>query len=196
MKQDYSSRFSIRTYKILPVELKAQVDAIDKESFSWATKQTPQERMVGKDKFCSGNDRIGSIVVQETNDVFGAVTILRRTIVFDGVSMVLGGIGGLCTRKDKRQKGVGKLLLAKAMDELRRAGSDIAYLCTDVMKEWMVTFYEKAGFIRLKHGHTYTGKSGKRYTDTDGMLAPVSSIKKFQRIATSEKVLDIGRGNW
>ena len=186
----------VSTYVSLPVKLKAQVDAIDKESFSWAAKQTPQERKVHKDKFCSGGDSIGHVVVQEQKNVIGAVSVLRRDIIFDGVSMVLGGIGGLCTRKDKRQKGVGKLLLAKAMDELRRSGCDIAYLCTDVTKEWMVRFYQKAGFIRIKQGHTYTGKSEKRYTDTDGMIAPVSSTEKFQRIATSEKVLDIGRGNW
>ncbi len=176
--------------------MKFEVDAIDKGSFSWVNKLTPEEFIIHKDKFCSKSDRIGYIIVQEENDVVGAVTMLRRTIVFDGVSMVLGGIGGLCTRKDKRKKGVGTLLLTRAMDELRREGCDIAYLCTDVSKDWMIRFYEKAGFVRLKRGHTYTGKSGKRYTDTDGMIAPVCSIEKFQRIATSEKVLDIGRGNW
>lgn len=187
---------NVQTYTTLPDELKTHVDAIGKESFSWVMKLTPQERIVHEDKFCSGSDRIGYIVMQEENDVVGVASALRRAIIVDGVPIVLGGIGGLCTREDKRQKGVGKLLLARAMDELRRAGCDIAYLCTDVTKEWMVRFYQKAGFIRIKQGHTYTGKSGKRYTDTDGMIAPVCSMEKFQRIATSEKILDIGRGNW
>ncbi len=187
---------NVEIHKTLPDKVKRQIDAIDKESFSWIMKLTPEERIVHKDKFCSGNDRIGYAIVQDKNDVIGAVTILRRTIVFDDVSMVLGGIGGLCTSKDKRQKGVGKLLLVKAMDELRRAGCDTAYLCTDVSKDWMVRFYEKAGFIRIQHGHTYTGKSGKRYTEFDGMVAPVCSTEKFQRIIMGEKALDIGRGNW
>lgn len=192
----YNGTMNVRTYTNLPIDVKTQVDAIDKESFSWALKQTPQERIIHKDKFCSGNDRIGYIVVQEKNEVIGAVSVLRRSIIFDGIPMKLGGIGGLCTRKDKRKNGIGTLLLTRAMDELRRARSDIAYLCTDVTKEWMVRFYQKAGFVRLKQGHTYIGKSGKRYTEFDGMVAPIRSIEKFQRVITSEKVLDIGRGNW
>ncbi len=66
----------------------------------------------------------------------------------------------------------------------------------DMESLWMVRFYEKAGFVRLPRGHTYSGKSGKRYSENDGMIAPVSSIEKFQRIITSEKLFDIGRGNW
>ncbi|OGG29194.1 hypothetical protein A2973_03625 [Candidatus Gottesmanbacteria bacterium RIFCSPLOWO2_01_FULL_49_10] len=186
----------VHIYVSLPDELKAQVDAIHKESFSWASNQTPQERMVGKDKFCSGDDRIGYVVVEEGNDVIGVVALLRRSILFENMTITLGGIGGLCTRKDKRNKGVGTLLLQKAMEELQRARCDIVYLCTDMTKEWMVKFYEKAGFIRIKRGHTYAGKSGKRYRETDGMIAPVRSVEKFQHIAASEKVLDIGRGNW
>lgn len=189
-------QFSIRVYVSLTAELKVQVEAIKKESFSWMAKLTSQERIVHEDKFCSGNDRIGYVVVQEGSDVIGAVTLLRRTIVFDGISMVLGGIGGLCTRNDKRKNGVGTLLLMQAMNELRHAGCDIGYLCTDVTKKWMVGFYQKAGFIPLKQEHTYTGKSGTRYTDTDGMVAPVCSRDTFQRIITSEKAFDIGRGNW
>lgn len=187
---------NVQTYRTLPDEVKLQVDAINTESFSWVAKLTPQKRIVHKDKFCSHNDRIGYIVVLEKNEVIGAVSVLRRTIIFDGIPMKLGGIGGLCTKKDKRKKGVGTLLLERAMDELRRAGCDIAYLCTDISKDWMVRFYEKAGFIRIQHGHTYTGKSGKRYTEFDGMIASVCSAEKFQRVVTSEKVLDIGRGNW
>lgn len=196
MKKDRTSRFHIRTYKILPDEIKHQVDAIDKESFSWVSSLAPKEFIAHKDKFCSGNDRIGYIVVQEGEAVIGAVTILRRTIVFDGVSMILGGIGGLCTRNDKRKNGVGTLLLTQAMDELHRAVCDIAYLCTDVSKGWMIRFYQKAGFVRLKQGHTYTGKSGKRYTELDGMVAPICSKELFQRIHLIKKPFDIGRGNW
>lgn len=187
---------NVQTYRTLPDEVKRQVDAIDKESFSWAYHQTPEERAVGKDKFCSKGDSMGFVVVEEKEDIIGAVNLFIRRITFQDISMSLGGIGGLCTRKDKRKNGVGTRLLTRAIEELRRARSDVAYLCTDVSKDWMVGFYEKAGFVRIKQGHTYTGKSGKRYTETDGMFAPVTSIEKFQRIISSDKVLDIGRGNW
>ncbi|MEK7141474.1 MAG: GNAT family N-acetyltransferase [Patescibacteria group bacterium] len=186
----------VHTYNILPAEIQAQVDAIDKESFAWAYHQTPEERAVGKDKFCSKGDRILFVTAEDTGDVIGVVELFQRVISFDGSSITLGGIGGLCTRKDKRKNGVGTLLLNKTIVELRRAGADIAYLCTEIEKEWMVAFYEKAGFVRLTRGHTYTGKSGKRYTEFDGMIAPVCTRETFQRIIASKKVLDIGRGNW
>lgn len=187
---------NVQTYRTLPDAVKRQVDAIDKESFAWAYHQTPEDRAVGKDKFCSKGDSTGFVVVEEKEDVIGAVNLFIRRITFEDIKMNLGGIGGLCTRKDKRKNGVGTLLLTRAIEELRRARSDVAYLCTDVSKDWMVRFYQKAGFVRLKQGHTYTGKSGKRYTEFDGMVAPVCSTEKFHRIIMSEKALSIGRGNW
>lgn len=187
---------NVHLYNILPAEIQAQVDAIDKESFAWAYHQTPEERAVGKDKFCSRGDRILSVVAEDARDVVGVVELFQRVISFDGSSITLGGIGGLCTRKDKRKNGVGTLLLKKAMEELRRSGADIAYLCTEVEKEWMVAFYEKAGFVRLRYGHTYVGKSGKLYTEFDGMIAPVCTEEIFQRISMIKQPFDIGRGNW
>lgn len=107
---------NVKTYIVLPIEIKAQVDAIDKESFSWVNELSPKEFIFHKDKFCSHNDKIGYVVVLEKNDVIGAVTLLRRAIMFDGILITLGGIGGLCTRQDKRKNGVGTLLLEKAME--------------------------------------------------------------------------------
>ncbi|MEK7544224.1 MAG: GNAT family N-acetyltransferase [Patescibacteria group bacterium] len=187
---------NVHTYKILPVKIKVQVDVIDTESFAWVNELPPEDFIIHKDKFCSHNDRIGYVVASEKNDVVGAITLLRRTIVLDGIPLILGGIGGVCTRNDKRKNGVGTMLVEKAMGELKRVGCDIAYLCTDVTKEWMVNFYQKFGFVRLVHGHTYTGKSGKRYTEFDGMIAPVCSKQLFQRIGMIKKPFDIGRGNW
>ncbi|MDP1721577.1 MAG: GNAT family N-acetyltransferase [Candidatus Gottesmanbacteria bacterium] len=192
----HPSHFMVHTYNVLPTTLSAQVEVIDKESFAWAYHQTLEERLVGRDKFCSSGDSIGYVVVEEKEEVIGAANMFARSITSDGVSMKLGGIGGLCTRKDKRKHGVGTELLNRAMQELRRNGVDIAYLCTEVEKEWMARFYEKVGFIRLAHGHTYTGKSGKRYTEFDGMIAPVCSQKIFQRISMIKQPFDIGRGNW
>ncbi|MBI5620954.1 GNAT family N-acetyltransferase [Candidatus Gottesmanbacteria bacterium] len=195
MRKDPFS-FSIRVCVSLPVIVKAQVEEIDRESFAWAYHQTPKEREIGKDKFCSSVDRIGYVIAQQGNEIVGAVEYFQRTILFRKTPIVLGGIGGLCTRKDQRKRGVGTLLLNKAMEELQKGHVDIAYLCTEVEKEWMVAFYEKAGFVRLTHGHTYTGKSGKRYTEFDGMITPVCTRELFQRIVESNHVFDIGRGNW
>ncbi len=187
---------NIKTYTILPIEIREQVDAIDKESFAWAYHQTPKEREVGRDKFCSKADRIGYVIAEQDGEVMGAGELFIRSISFQENQVVLGGIGGLCTRKDQRKQGVGTLLLNRAMEELQRAKADIAYLCTKVDKDWMVQFYEKVGFVRLVRGHTYTGKSGKRYTEFDGMIAPVCLSELFQRVSMIKRTFDIGRGNW
>jgi len=186
----------VDTYAVLPEELASQVKAIDRESFAWAYSQTPQAARRSKDKFCSARDRAGHIIVAEKREVVGAAQWYRRTITVDGDTILLGGIGSLCTRKDKRKLGVGTLLLKRAMQELRRNSIDIAYLCTQVGKDWMVRFYEKAGFVCLVPGHTYTGRSGKRYTEYDGMIAPVCSRGVFSHITMMKRPLDIGRGNW
>ena len=52
------------------------------------------------------------------------------------------------------------------------------------------------GFRLLDKPHTYVGESGKRYTDIDGMIAPVCSQKLFQTIVESPLPVDIGVGNW
>jgi len=40
------------------------------------------------------------------------------------------------------------------------------------------------------------GKSGKRYTEQDAMIAPVCSPEKFKAILSDSKPFDIGQGNW
>jgi hypothetical protein len=42
----------------------------------------------------------------------------------------------------------------------------------------------------------YVGKSGTRYTDLDGMIAPVGSKKLFEKIIAAATPFDIGVGNW
>lgn len=126
----------------------------------------------------------------------GVTGVLRREINYEGKQITLGGIGGLCTRFDRRQMGVATKLLFKAMEELKKAGCDMAYLCTSIEKPWMVKFYGKVGFILLGRPHTYLGKSGKRYTDHDAMIAPVNSKEIFKFVLLQQSNFDIEVGNW
>ena len=69
-------------------------------------------------------------------------------------------------------------------------------LCADAFSLKALEFYEKFKFRRLLQTHTYLGKSGTRYTDTDGLLAPVCSRKVFNQIFLNSTPFDIGVGNW
>jgi hypothetical protein len=60
----------------------------------------------------------------------------------------------------------------------------------------MLELYSQVGFIPLGKPYSYLGKSGKRYVEYDGMIAPVKSKNRFDLVMKSEEVLDIGVGNW
>jgi hypothetical protein len=76
-------------------------------------------------------------------------------------------------------------------------GCDIAYLCANVHNPGILTlYYGQIGFVPLGRPHTYRGKSGKRYTDQDGMIAPVTSPETFAQVIKDQPRFDIGRGNW
>jgi len=60
----------------------------------------------------------------------------------------------------------------------------------------VIRLYGKIGFVTLGKPYTYTGKSGKRYTENNGMIASVKSKAKFNLIRKSKKILDLGASNW
>lgn len=92
--------------------------------------------------------------------------------------------------------GVATALLKKAIEELTAQNCDVAYLCTDLHNPAMVKLYTKVGFVPLNKPYTYLGRSGKRYTETDGMVAPLQSKEKFDLIVSGKETLDLDTGNW
>lgn len=184
--------YKIIFYKKLPQNLKTDFDSLMKRSFSWH--QTGKEKKKEHDKFCSKKDQRGFVLALNNNQIIGAVIILKRKIKFNNVSLTLGGIGGVSVRREYRRHGLATALLKKAMEMLKEEKCDMAYLCTYIEK--LGRLYKPFGFVALKRPHTFLGKSGKRYTEYDAMIAPVNSPEKFKAILTDDKPFDIGRGNW
>jgi hypothetical protein len=54
--------------------------------------------------------------------------------------------------------------------------------------------YKKFGFVIMKQPYTFLGKSGKRYTEKDGMIAQCISKSKFNLILKGKETIDIGYG--
>lgn len=177
---------------LTPEELSA-FNTLERAAFSgYAT--TEDERRGMDDRFCSDKDTIGYILAHAGEELVGAIRLSQRAISFGGRTIQLGGLGGVATREDWRGRGVASATTAIAMDALRQHGCEIAYLCTDIEK--LGPLYRKVGFVPLGRPHTYLGASGKRYTDDDGMIAPVNSPAIFEAVLAAQEPFDIGRGNW
>lgn len=156
--------------------------------------QTPKEKTEHDDKYCSKKDRIGFSLALKENQVIGAAIDLKRKIIYRGKQIILGGIGGVCVEEKFRRKGIAINLLKIAVEKLKEEKCDLAYLCTDIEK--LAKLYEPFGFKKMKKQYTYLGKSGKRYYEWGGMVAPINSTALFRQIMKEKENFDIGIGNW
>ena len=182
----------ITSHTDLTPEERAAFNAVERDAFrDHATTEEARREM--NDRF-HGDDGIGYILAYAGADLVGAIKLSRRAVPFAGRTIQLGGLGGVATREDWRGRGVASATTAAAIDFLRQHDCDIAYLCTDTEK--LGPLYGKVGFVPLGRPHTYLGASGKRYTDNDGMIAPVNSPAIFEAVLTAREPFDIGRGNW
>ena len=180
----------------LPSLLLRSVNTLDFECFRHHGEPTDSQHADGADRYSSQGDLIYYILAWEKDKLVGETRVFKRTIMFNGQKILLGGIGSVATHADFRKQGIATKMVKKAMDLLKKEDCDVAYICADAHSLKALEFYESFGFRRLLQNHTYLGKSGNRYTDTDGLLAPVTSRKLFNRIMATTTPFDIGKGNW
>jgi len=181
-----------KLYKDLSSRLKSKYSGLKKEVF--AGEQTLEEKAEYEDKCCSKSDIINYLVVYESGEVIGGVELFKRNVKYSDELLILGGIGSIWVRKDKRRKGIASAILKRGMKVLKKENCDIAYLCTDINQ--LKDLYSKVGFVPLDKDYTFVSKSEKRYFENDGMIAPINSGKKFKQILEDKKPFDIGVGNW
>ena len=67
------------------------------------------------------------------------------------------------------------------MQQLRELEVAVAFLCTD-LNSFLLPFYEKYGFQAMKKPYTFVSKSGRKYTESNGMLAPIVSQKHLIKL--------------
>lgn len=180
----------------LPSLLLRSVTELDKACFRHNGEPTDSQHADGADRYCSQSDLIYYILAWEKDKLIGETRVFKRTILFNSQKVVLGGIGSVATHPDFRKQGIATKMVKKGMDLLKKEGCAVAYICADAHSLKALEFYESFGFRRLLRNHIYLGKSGKRYIDTDGLLAPVTSRKLFNHILATTTPFDIGKGNW
>ncbi len=180
----------------LPTLIARSVTELDLLCFRHHGEPTDKQHADGHDRFCSSGDLLYYILAMENGRLIGETRVFKRTIVYNGQKIVLGGIGSVATHPDKRKQGIATRMVRRGMDLLAKKHCDVAYLCADTHSLKALEFYEEFGFRRLLQNHTYVGRSGKRYIDTDGMIAPVGSKILFEKIFSTAVPFDIGVGNW
>lgn len=189
--QEKQNPYDIRVSGTLSQPLENEVNGFFSKCFG-----SLQQQDEHNDRYANKKDRIKYVLAVHEGKVIGGVIALKRLIQFKDRTISLGGIGGVCTEGRYRRQGIASKLLQAALNELKTAQCDIAYLCADIYSDSAKKLYGFVGFVPLSKPHTYLGVSGTRYFDTDGMIAPVNSPEIFREVINAKEPFDIGKGNW
>ena len=129
------------------------------------------------------------------NKIVGLVGLFKRNVEFNGKRIVVGGIGGVCTQKNFRRKGIASKLIRRGLQILKDKKCDVACLNTDLSKT-VYKLYEKNGFKLMKRKISFEDVNGKIRYDTGAMFIPIGSKKIYNYIMNSKKTFHYGRGYW
>ena len=182
----------VKLVSALSAEMADRVNRHISENFYAKGKRTPNLLAEEEEKFYS--EPRAWLLAFEKDKVIGTTALHQRKIQFKKQDIILGGIGRVCTRKDRRRQGIAALMLKDAVTTLKSWDCDVAYLCANIKESGAL--YEQAGFIPLSKSFTYYGRSGKLYEESNGMIAPLTSQSIFKEIIASKQKLHLGPGNW
>lgn len=182
----------IKVFSELTEKLSGKLDLFGWENFYAANQRTPEHLAQEDEKFFSQPK--AWILAFEADEIIGRVLLHKRTITFGRKKIILGGIGGVCTRKDKRNQGLASIMLKEAIAILKEWDCDIAYLCADIEKSG--SLYSRVGFIPLNRPYSFHGRSGKLHEQHNGMIALLNSREIFEEVLQAQEIFHIGSGNW
>lgn len=181
-----------KTFKKLSDELASKVEQFELENFYSGKENVEKRRQENKEKYFSFPK--AWLLAFEDNQIIGRIMLHKRTIKFGDKDIILGGVGGVCTRRDKRRQGIATKMLGESMKILREWECDVGFLCADIEKNGLL--YTQVGFVPLNKPYTYYGRSGKLYEENYGMIAPINSQNLFEELLNSDQKFHLGEGNW
>ena len=153
-------KYRIKKYSKLPKKFQKQEERV---TFNCFYRDMSRKKLaLAQDKYCGEPSTI--FLVLEKGFIISLQKLYKRTVKYKGKKIILGGLGGLCTIKKRRKKGIGTFLLKIAIKEFQKQKCDVLFLCTDIKDPKLVRLYNKFGFVIMKQPDTFIGKSGKRYT--------------------------------
>jgi len=182
----------IKILSKLPARLVKETERFTFENFYTAREKTSEGQAELKEKFFSQPKAY--LLAFEQDEIIGTILLHKRRVKHKRQVMILGGLGRVCTRKDRRSQGIATMSLEDAVKILKTCKCDVAYLCANIEKTGPL--YEEVGFVPLNKPYTYYSRSGRLYEGTSGMIAPINSSKIFKEIIGSKEKFHIGNGNW
>lgn len=123
------------------------------------------------------------------------VKLFKRDIEFDGRSLALGGIGGVCVAENMRRKGIATEMIRKGLEVLREKGCEVACLNADLSRN-VYRLYENIGFKLMDRKISFEDINGKIRYDDGTMFVPLCSKEIFEHIMKSDKTFHYGKGYW
>ena len=147
-------------------------------------------------KECFFAKSFGRILVYEGSDMVGQAELFARRIYFQGVKILLGGVGGTCVTRSNRHRVIGKAIVRFGLDILREKKCDIACLGANVREYPRGGLYYTMGFRVMKRRVSFEDVHGRMRYDTGEMFAPVSSRAIYDSVMTGKTIFHIGRGYW
>jgi len=182
----------IKFFPKLTSSLAKRVNQFGLENFYTEEERTPENMAAEEESFCSQPK--AWLLVFEGDQIIGGIKLYKRKVVSNNREVILGGIGSVCTRADKRNQGIASSMLKEAVKILKKWECDIAYLCANI--EETESLYGQVGFVALNKPYTYYGRSGKLHEGHNGMIAPLNSSSMFEEVLNSKQKLHLGQGNW
>jgi predicted N-acetyltransferase YhbS len=137
---------------------------------------------------------IASVLAYEGEALVGCASVVKRGIAYEGKAIQLGGIGGVCTRADRRGRGIGSRVCQSALDLLRKEGCDVVFLAAG-QSAGTARFYARLGFVLLGRPFTFVDARGAvKHPSSDdvGMIAPLCSADLFAHIVNGATEVHLG----
>lgn len=167
---------------------RARILELQKECFSHVSRKEIQESFIA--------EGFGWIFAFENQIIVGQVELHKRLVQFEGVQMLLGGLGGTCVKTSARRRGIAKELVKTGLDLLRGEKCDVACLNADVRNHPDGGLYSHLGFRIMKRRISFEDVYGGKRYDSGEMFIPLCSKEIYDLIMNSEKTFHIGRGYW
>lgn len=133
------------------------------------------------------------IIAYINSQMVGVTNLYVRQIAFNDGSLKLGGIGGVVVHRSYRRQGIATRMMKKSLQTFREVHIDLAFMVAYPTK--LERLYCTFGFIPMKVGYKFRGKSGKIYDGKRGRIVKLRGLIDEHRIVEGDYILDIGEGN-
>jgi ribosomal protein S18 acetylase RimI-like enzyme len=115
-----------------------------------------------KKELSENKDRFNIYVAEDGGQVLGYIVLRIDELLSSAFKQRWGIIASFALRSDSRGKGIGSILLAKALEWFREKGAERIDVSTDAENIAAIQCYEKYGFRTVYAGVTLTKVLEKR----------------------------------